>query len=94
MFNPPVTQNKTEKVFLAHSVSDSYIQCFCYTRGQVMHKTDDDINSHAGWLHSSQNEIPCVFPVLFLRKKLTINSMNKGHIATVLLHTETYKLIF
>ena len=40
---------------------------------------------------------PCVteiFPVLFLCKKLTITSMNKGHIATVLLHTEADKLIF
>ena len=54
--------------------------------------------------HSSQNEIPCVFPEFFLcyinfpcvifAQKLTISSMNKGHITTVLLHTEVYKLIF
>ena len=57
-----------------------------------------------GWTHSSQNEIPCVFPEFSLcyinfpcvifTQKLTIRSMNKGHIATVLLHTEAYKLIF
>ena len=60
--------------------------------------------SVAGWPHSSQNEIRCVFPefslcyinfpcVIFMQK-LTIISMNKGHITTVLLHTEAYKLIF
>ena len=58
----------------------------------------------AGWPHSSQNEIPCVFPEFSLcyinfpcvifTQKLTISSMNKGHITTVLLHTEAYKLIF
>ena len=40
---------------------------------------------------------PCVtkiFPVLFLHKKLTISSINKGQITTVLLHTQAYKLIF
>ena len=57
-----------------------------------------------GWPHSSQNKIPCVFPefslcyinfpcVIFMLK-LTITSMNKEHITTVLLHTEVYKLIF
>ena len=54
----------------------------------------------AGWPHSSQNEIPRVFPELwkfslcYFYAKLTISSVNKGHIATALLHTEAYKLIF
>ena len=57
---------------------------------------------NSGWQHSSPNEIPCVFPVLqkfsllnfpFIQK-LTISSINKGHITTVLLHTEAYKHIF
>ena len=57
-----------------------------------------------GWPHSSPNEIPCVFPEFSLcyinfpcvifTQKLTISSMNKGHITAVLLHTEAYKLIF
>ena len=34
------------------------------------------------------------FPCVIFMQKLTIRSMNKGHIATVLLHTEAYKLIF
>ena len=59
----------------------------------------------SGWPHCSQNEIPCVspefslcyinFPCVIFTQKLTISSMNKGHITTVLLHTEAYnKLIF
>ena len=57
-----------------------------------------------GWPHSSQNEIPCVFPEFSLcyiifpcvifTQKLTISSMNKGNITIVLLHTEAHKLIF
>ena len=74
-----------------------------------MHKS-----SLTGWLHSSQNEIPSVFPEFSLSfvvfpefslcyinfpcaifmQKLTICSVNKGHITTVLLHTVAYKLIF
>ena len=35
------------------------------------------------------------FPCVIFMQKLTISSMNKGHITTVLLHTEAYnKLIF
>ena len=34
------------------------------------------------------------FPCVIFTQKLTIRSMNKGHIATVLLQTEAYKLIF
>ena len=34
------------------------------------------------------------FPCVIFMQKLTISSMNKGHIITVLLHTEAYKLIF
>ena len=34
------------------------------------------------------------FPCVIFMQKLTISSVNKGHIATVLLHTEAYKLIF
>ena len=59
---------------------------------------------HSGWSHFSQNEIPCVFPEFSLcytkfpcaifTQKLTISSMNQGHITTVLLHTEAYQLIF
>ena len=58
----------------------------------------------SGWPHSSPNEIPCVFPEFSLcyinfpcvifTQKLTIRLMNKGHIATVLLHTEAYKTHF
>ena len=33
--------------------------------------------------------LPCV---IFIQK-LTISSMNKGHMPTVLLHTEAYKVI-
>ena len=61
-------------------------------------------DSKSGWPHSSQNEIPCVFPEFFLcyknflcvifMQKLAISSINKGHITTALLHTEAYKLIF
>ena len=62
------------------------------------------IRTWTGWPHSGQNEIPCVFPefslcyinfpcVIFMQK-LTISSMNKGHITSVLLHAEAYKLIF
>ena len=57
-----------------------------------------------GWPHSSQNKIPCVFPEFSLcyinfpcvifTQKLTITSVNKDHITTILLHTEAYKLIF
>ena len=59
---------------------------------------------YTGWPHSSRNEIPCVFPEFSLcytnflcvifTQKLTISSKNKGHISTILLHTEAYKLIF
>ena len=59
---------------------------------------------HSGWPHSGQNEIPCVFrefslcyinfPCVIFMQKLTISSMNKGHITSVLLHAEAYKLIF
>ena len=58
----------------------------------------------AGWPHSSQNEIPCVFPEFSLcgrnfpcvifTQKLKISSMNKAHIATVLLYTEAYNSVF
>ena len=34
------------------------------------------------------------FPCVIFTQKLTISSMNKGHITTVLLQTEAYKLIF
>ena len=34
------------------------------------------------------------FPCVIFMQKLIICSMNKGHITTVLLHTEAYKLIF
>ena len=34
------------------------------------------------------------FPCVIFMLKLTITSMNKEHITTVLLHTEVYKLIF
>ena len=34
------------------------------------------------------------FPCVIFIQKLTISSMNKGQITTVLLHTEAYKLIF
>ena len=34
------------------------------------------------------------FPCVIFTQKLTLSSMNKGHITTVLLHTEVYKLIF
>ena len=34
------------------------------------------------------------FPCVIFMQKLTISSINKGHITTVLLHTEAYKLIF
>ena len=34
------------------------------------------------------------FPCVIFTQKLTISPMNKGHITTVLLHTEVYKLIF
>ena len=34
------------------------------------------------------------FPRVIFMQKLTISPMNKGHITTVLLHTEVYKLIF
>ena len=34
------------------------------------------------------------FPCVIFTQKLTISSMNKGHITTVLLHIEAYKLIF
>ena len=33
------------------------------------------------------------FPCVIFTQKITISSMNKGHITTVLLHTEAYKLI-
>ena len=50
--------------------------------------TDFESDPNSGWPHSSQNEIPCVFPefslcyinfpcVIFMQK-LTISSMNKG----------------
>ena len=58
--------------------------------------------SHSGWPTSSQNEIPCVFPEFSLcyinfpcvtfMQKLTISSVNKGHIITVLLHIEAYNI--
>ena len=58
----------------------------------------------SGWPHSSQNKISCVFPEFSLcyinfpcvifTQKLTITSVNKDHITTLLLHTEAYKLIF
>ena len=83
--------------------------CLSWTAtGKDKHRTwysrcTKPINTITGWPHFSQNEIPCVFPefslcyrnfpVIFMQK-LTISSMNKGHIATVLLHTEAYKLIF
>ena len=61
-------------------------------------------HGHTGWPHSSENEIPCVFPefslcyinfpcIIFMQK-LTISSMKKGHIVTALLYTEAYKIIF
>ena len=56
----------------------------------------------SGWPHPSPNEIPCVFPEFSLcyrnfpcvifTQKLTFSSMNKGHIAIVLLHKDAYKL--
>ena len=55
------------------------------------------VKPFTGWPHCSQNEIPCVlhkFSLCFFMQKLTITSMNKGHITTVLLHTEAHKLIF
>ena len=72
--------------------------------GISKHFQHDQSIEHAGWPHSSRNKIPCVFPefslcyinfpcVIFMQK-LTISPMNKGHITTVLLHTEVYKLIF
>ena len=55
-----------------------------------------------GWPHSSPNKIPPVFfefslcyrnfPHVIFTQKPTIGSMNKGHITTILLDTEAYKL--
>ena len=76
-----------------------YVIKFLYS---VLFLHSEDHNS--GWPHSSQSEIPCVFPEFSLcyinfpcaifMQKLRISTRNKDHITTVLLHTEVNQLIF